>query len=117
MRRLSHIALAAMMLLPLGVHAQDFTGQLDRAGTEVYGSADAGNFNDVLGSIIAALLGFLGVIFLVLIIYAGFLWMTAGGNTDQVKKARSLLINSAIGLLITVSAYAIAGFVLDAVQF
>ncbi|PIR92378.1 hypothetical protein COU01_01910, partial [Candidatus Falkowbacteria bacterium CG10_big_fil_rev_8_21_14_0_10_44_15] len=57
----------------------------------------------------------LGIIFLVLVLYAGFLWMTAAGNEDQVTKAKSILTTSIIGIVIIVAAYAIVTFVLDAI--
>ena len=69
---------------------------------------------DIIVLVINSVLGLLGVIFLVLIIYAGFLWMTAGGNEDQVGKAKGLLINAIIGVIIIVAAYAISYFVLHA---
>ena len=84
-------------------------------------NADGGNIEtdrDLAGIIVLVIntvLGLLGVIFLVLIIYAGFLWMTAGGNEDQVGKAKGLLINAIIGVIIIVAAYAISYFVLDAI--
>ncbi len=62
--------------------------------------------------IINVALGLLGIISLVLIVYAGFLWMTAGGNSDQVDKAKSILFASVIGLLIILSAYSISRFVI-----
>lgn len=72
-------------------------------------NSDIGN---VIGTVVGALLGLLGVIFLVLTIYAGVLWMTAGGNTDNVKKAKQILGNAVIGLILTVTSYAITYFVI-----
>ena len=69
----------------------------------------------VAGTIIGAILAFVGVIFLVLTIYGGFLWMTAGGNPDQIKKAKGLIVNSIIGLVIVLAAYAIVSFVLTSI--
>lgn len=57
--------------------------------------------------IVRPILGVVGLIFFVLMIYAGVLWMTAGGNGDTVKKAKGILVNSVIGAAIVVSAYAI----------
>ncbi len=65
-----------------------------------------------IGLIIRTILSLLGVIFLILILYAGFLWMTAGGNEEQLTKAKNLLKNSAIGLAIVLAAYAITYFVI-----
>lgn len=76
----------------------------------------ASDFSVIVGNLIAAVLGILGVIFLILMIYAGLLWMTAGGNADNVKKAKSILTNAVIGLVITLSSYAIAATVLRYLQ-
>lgn len=66
-----------------------------------------------VGSYIKALLSFLGVIFLLIIIYAGILWMTAGGTSEQVSKAKRFLINAAIGLALVLLAYSIANYVIS----
>ena len=65
----------------------------------------------VIAEAINVFLGFMGVVFLVLIIYAGILWMTAAGKEDQVGKAKSLLIAAVIGLIIVVASFAIAELV------
>lgn len=64
-----------------------------------------------VGSIIGTLLSFLGVIFMVLVIYAGVLWMTARGAEAQVDKAKDILVNAIIGLILVLAAYAITAFV------
>jgi len=63
------------------------------------------------GSIIGTVLSFIGVLFLIMMIYAGIMWMTAQGNDQQVTKAKDLLINSIIGIIIVFAAYAITAFV------
>ena len=50
-------------------------------------------------------------IFVILMIYAGILWMTAGGNEKQVEKAKNIISRAAIGLVIVVSAYAVTYFI------
>lgn len=74
---------------------------------------DAQNPAFIAGLIIQYLLGLLGIIFVVLIIYGGFLWMTAGGNDEQINKARKIITNSTIGLLIVILSYAIALFIVN----
>lgn len=66
-----------------------------------------------IGKLISALLSVLGVIFLLLIIWAGFTWMTAQGDPKKVDKAKDILITSVIGLIILLSAYAISTFVIE----
>lgn len=68
----------------------------------------------IIGRIINIFLGFLGVIFLVLLLYAGYQWMTSGGDPEKVKKAQMIIRNAVIGLVIIASAWAIVAFVLNA---
>ena len=63
--------------------------------------------------IIQAILGFLGVIFIVLIVYSGFVWMTSAGNSEKIDKAKQTLVAAAIGAAIVLAAYAITFFVID----
>ena len=67
----------------------------------------------VVARIIRVALGLLGIVAVALMIYAGFLWMTAGGNESQIESAKKFLINTVIGLAIILSAYAIASFVIS----
>ncbi|MCR4280443.1 MAG: hypothetical protein NUV82_03405, partial [Candidatus Komeilibacteria bacterium] len=58
-------------------------------------------------------LGFLGIIFMIFIIVAGIQWMTAGGNSESIKKAKDRLVNAVIGLVIITAAYSITYFVIE----
>lgn len=66
---------------------------------------------NVLGSVIRSALTLVGTIFFVLMIYAGYLWMTARGKEEQIEKAKNIISASIIGLVIIASAYAITVFV------
>jgi hypothetical protein len=67
---------------------------------------------DVVGRVINVVLGFIGILLLIYILYAGFLWMTAGGEDAKVKTATAMIKNAIIGLLIIIAAFAITNFVL-----
>jgi len=69
---------------------------------------NSNNIDNITQTIINAVLSFLGVIFTIIIIYAGFKWMMAEGNTESVTQAKSLLKNAVIGLIIVLAAYAIS---------
>ncbi|HBI97111.1 MAG: hypothetical protein US83_C0007G0010 [Candidatus Falkowbacteria bacterium GW2011_GWC2_38_22] len=56
---------------------------------------------------------FLGIIAVAMVMYAGFLWMTSGGDPEKVNKAKSALINSVIGLIIIISAFAIVTLIIN----
>ncbi len=66
----------------------------------------------IIGNVIQIVLSLLGIVFLVLVVFAGYLWMTAGGNDEQVKKAQGLLVNGIIGVIIVLGAYVISSFVI-----
>lgn len=74
--------------------------------------------NATIGSsvaiIIKAFLGLLGIIFVFLMVYAGYHWMTAAGDEQKVTKAKDTLRTAIIGLIIIVAAYSITYFVLKA---
>jgi len=63
------------------------------------------------GQVIGALLRFIGVLFFILMVYAGISWMTAAGNEAQITKAKSLLMNAVIGIIIVFAAYALTMFI------
>ncbi len=90
-------------------------GGLNEVAENVFQGRMEVELEDMIIFVINAILGLLGVIFLVLTLYAGFLWMTAAGNDEQVGKAKNILTTAIIGLIIIVAAYAITNFVLTAV--
>lgn len=65
----------------------------------------------IISVIIRLVLSFLAVIFVILMIFSGYQWMTAGGNDEQVKKAQARIKNAVIGLVVVILAYAITAFV------
>jgi len=67
----------------------------------------------IVGGLIRIPLALVGVILLGYILYAGFLWMTSGGESDKAEEAMKMIRNAVIGLVILASAFAIASFVLD----
>jgi len=113
---LSVFALANFSLFshPAPVRADEalFNSQtgMNELGT-VYGNQKT-DLRVLVGKIINVVLGFLAIIFLALAIFAGFQYMTSGGNEEQTKKAISLLKNAIIGLLIILLAWAITKFVI-----
>ncbi|MBU1130885.1 pilin [Patescibacteria group bacterium] len=126
----SIIILAGILLLPALTLAQQTCPYstleecqkwaLNKVGDKIgYGSAGAVTSADLsytIGQVVSYVLAFLGVAFLVIVVYSGIQWMTAGGNAEAVKKARDRLVNAAIGLVIVLGAYAITWFVVSKLQ-
>ena len=62
--------------------------------------------NTVIGRVIKGFVGAVGVVALIMFIYAGFLMMTAGGNAQQVDKGKKTMIWATIGLIGVFLSYA-----------
>jgi len=107
-KTLALICLSIFMAAPaLAVGSlQNATTELGTTGAKA-GTTGINNLGEVVGMVINVALSLVGLIFLILMVYAGFLWMTARGEEEPVKKAQKIIINSLIGLVIVVSAYAI----------
>ena len=67
---------------------------------------------EVVGQIIMMVLGFVGIIFLAMIIYSGFQMITSGGNEVKITSAKKRLLYSIIGLAIILASYAISWYVI-----
>lgn len=68
---------------------------------------------NIVGRAIQTVLGLLGIVFLALMIYAGIMWMTAQGNEQKVEKAKNMITEAIVGLIIVVISYAIAFFIIQ----
>ena len=83
---------------------------LTQVGNQTYGAGQK-DVQLLAVTLIKTALAFLGLIFLVLLLWAGFNWMTAGGNEDKIKESLKRIQNAAIGLLIILSAYGITTYI------
>jgi lysylphosphatidylglycerol synthetase-like protein (DUF2156 family) len=109
----STLLLVFVLCVPYLVLAETMSGsgildKVEGVGTvSGYAEADETSLAETLGLIVNTVLSLLGVVFIVLMVYGGFQWMTAGGNEEQVKKAQGRIKNAIIGLVITIAAYGI----------
>lgn len=85
-------------------------GGLDDA-VEQSGMKSTNNIYNVPGKILNPVLSFVGVLFFVLLLYSGILWMTAMGDEKKIELSKKILTAAIIGLLVVASAYAITRFV------
>jgi hypothetical protein len=70
----------------------------------------------IIGRIIKYALGLVGIVFFVLMVYAGFTWMTARGEEKKVKEAEGTIKAAVIGIVIVALAYGITSYVLTNVS-
>jgi len=95
----------------------DVWGEGSGAGAENIRTATGLGNQDprtIAASVINIILGFLGIIAVVLIIAGGFMWMTAAGNDEKIGTARKIMTAGVIGLVIVLAAFGIARFVVNA---
>ncbi|MEK7167965.1 MAG: hypothetical protein AAB791_03115, partial [Patescibacteria group bacterium] len=74
----------------------------DRFGLEAAAGTGLGTTDliVVISNIVRIILGTLGILAVLIILYAGFVWMTASGDSDKVEKAKKILVSAVIGLVI-----------------
>ncbi len=107
--------LIGLLVLPYFVFAADNMGEvLKKVGK--YGgynpSTTQYSLSQIAGTAIYAFLSILGIIFITLMIYGGYTWMTASGDEEKLRKAQQTIKTAIIGLIIVVGAYAIWNFIL-----
>ena len=117
------LSLVAVLFLSLSVGSANAEGDskilenLGSAGKGMGAASDDGaptkDLTAIIGSIIRVILTVLGVVLVVYIVYGGVLWMTAGGDPEQVKKAKAMIEQAIIGVAIILAAYAISEFVVS----
>ena len=115
MSAVSASAVCMAGVLPVSAQVAGKIGAgLKAAATASYGTSapTADALPGIVGSIISTLLSLVGILLLLYMIYAGFLWMTAGGDKAKVEKATTTIRNTIIGLLIIAAAYTITDYVL-----
>ena len=68
---------------------------------------------EIIVNVVVYALGFLGIFFMVMIIYSGIQWISAGGNEEVITKAKQMMANGVIGIVIIATAYAATIFLFD----
>ena len=108
-------AMLATMALPMVALAQGavtsnelLPGQID---TEL--GQQQQDLRITIARIIRTAMSLLGIIAVLIILYGGFKWMTSGGSDEAVGDAKKIITAGVIGLIIILTAYAIASFVIN----
>lgn len=93
-----------------------FSNNLQMAGQKAKFVSNTGasmSLDEMITFRVAGMVLFIGLAVVLVIVYAGFMWMTAGGNEEQIKKAKKLMTNAILGLAVLVSAYIITYFIVS----
>ncbi|OGD82886.1 hypothetical protein A2165_00380 [Candidatus Curtissbacteria bacterium RBG_13_40_7] len=65
----------------------------------------------ILADLIHQAMGFLGIVFVVMILYGGFAWMISMGDEEKVKAAKNTIVSSVIGIILVITSYSIVNFI------
>lgn len=103
--------LAVAALLPATAAAQ-ITGTSVTATTAGI-PLQFGTFEQVINTGFRLTILVSGIIFVALILYGGVLYLTSVGDEDVVGKARRIIINGAVGLVIVLTSFAVGTYVLQ----
>jgi len=112
---LASAATFAAFAVPAIVLAQNNTSPLQLGETGIGYGAYTGlptqDLRVVIANIIRTAMGLLGIIAVLIVLYGGFKWMTSAGSDEKVGEAKKIITAGIIGLIIIITAYAIASFV------
>ena len=109
------ILLVVILVLPYFVFAENSALEALKNIQPDSGYAEVGsdnNFAVIAGTIVGGFLSLLGIIFISLMIYAGFNWMSASGDEEKLNRAKNTIRRAIIGIVIVIGSYAIWNFVL-----
>lgn len=112
LRPLVGIVSVSSFLIPLFAKADavsEFKAGLNTANS-VAGLGTTDSLPVLIGNIINAILGISGIAMVLLLVYAGILYMQGGTDEQKVKQAKGIITNAVIGIVIIVTAYAITSF-------
>jgi len=79
-------------------------------------STDFDNPAVLIGFIIKAILGIIGGVTLVMMVYGGFQWLTAAGNEEKIKNGTQTMLWAGIGLVLVFSSYVLAQTVMNIIS-
>lgn len=82
---------------------------------QIYDPLGGINISRLLGGIVRSFIGVAGSIAFLMFIYGGIMYILSGGKGEKVKKATTILKNSAIGIVLIFGAYAIVQSIIEAI--
>lgn len=107
-------SLALMLVTVMPVYGQGFISPTDNPGAISAATGGTGSFRQLALTIVNWLLSFLGLIAVVMIIYGGFLYVTAAGNDEKINKAKKIIMYAIVGIVVILLSFAIVNTVLGA---
>lgn len=91
----------------------DVKSQIESAVNEVGGNENKTDAKGFIGNIIKTMFFIVGVLAVIVIIFAGVTFVVSAGNSQTIQKARTTIIYAVVGLVVSILSYAIVNFVVS----
>lgn len=109
--------LSILLIAPILANAQtqgrSMLGTLNNVAKEGGYQTEGVTTAGIIGMVLGAFLGFLGLTFVILVVIAGYSWMTAQGNEETIKKSSATIKSALIGLVVCLSAWSLWKFIFE----
>jgi hypothetical protein len=70
------------------------------------------NANAVVGGVLDTVYAWAGILCVIVIIVAGYLYTTANANAQRIKRAKDAIVYATVGLIVVAMAFVITQFVI-----
>ena len=70
------------------------------------------NADNALSGLLTVVYGAAGILCVIIIVFAGYIYVTSDGNAQNVKLAKNAIIGAVTGLIVVIAAFAITQFVI-----
>jgi cytochrome bd-type quinol oxidase subunit 2 len=107
-------SIAMMMASFIPAHAQGFITPAENPQAISAATGGQGSVRSLALTIVNFFLTFLGIIAVIMIIYGGFLYVTAAGNQEKLEKAKKIIMYAVVGIVVILLSFAIVNTVLGA---
>lgn len=75
------------------------------------GNKVSGGVFDIIGNVIALLIQYVAVFAVIMVMVGGIMFLISTGDEERVKRAKKIIIWSLVGVLLSVSAWLLIGFI------
>lgn len=100
------------------IYATDFKPQVSIPGSNLFlqgKEVGVGNTTNALSEYIKAIytyaISIVGIVATIMLMFGGFVWLTAGGSGDKVGKARDIIFGSLTGLVLALTSYTLLNMI------
>lgn len=109
----------SIILSPMVGNAQGFAEEAINRARVTAGEANLEtrqSITNIIADLIQVVLGLVGILFFLLTLWGGYLWMTAQGNDQKVADAKKIIVRAVIGMVVVLTAYSITYFIALSVE-